>query len=122
MEFRDSLREEIQYQGITLKELAEKSNISKRTIESYVDSRGRMPTAENAVKIAKALNVTVEYLVTGNDLNTKKEIDHSSLQKTIKEMLSIPDEHLKPIKEIIHNTAELIKKESPTYSYKEKNL
>lgn len=109
MTFKELLREEISYQGITLKELADKSNVSKRTIESYVDSRGRMPTAENAVRIAKALNVTVEYLVTGNDSNTKKQIETDSLQRTIKEMLSIPGEHLDPIKQIIHNTAELFK-------------
>ena len=110
MSFKETLREEISYQGITLKELADKSNVSKRTIESYVDARGRIPTAENAVKIANALNVTVEYLVTGIDSNSNEKLKNNSLQKTIKEMLSIPDELLNPIKTIIHNTAELSKK------------
>ena len=33
-----------------------------------------MPPADIAVKIAKALGVTVEYLVTGEDSSTSKEV------------------------------------------------
>jgi len=33
-----------------------------------------MPPADIAVKIAKALGVTVEYLVTGKDSSTSKEV------------------------------------------------
>lgn len=110
MSFRETLREEITYQGITLKELADKSEVPKRTIESYVDARGRIPTAENAVKIAKALNVTVEYLVTGTESESKTHAELLPLQNTIREMLAIPSEQMKPIAEIIHNTAELCRK------------
>ena len=110
MAFRETLREEIVFQGISLKELADKADIHKRTIESYVDARGRMPTAENAVKIAKALNVTVEYLVTGKESNSNMQNNMIPLQNTIREMLSIPSEQLKPITEIIHNMAILCKK------------
>ncbi|BDC97095.1 helix-turn-helix domain-containing protein [Treponema saccharophilum] len=107
MTFRETLREEISYQGITLKELAEKSGVPKRTLESYVDARARIPTAENAVKIAKSLNVTVEYLVTGVAEHSNVYAELSELQQTIKEILSIPHEQFKPIREIIHNTADL---------------
>jgi len=69
-----------------------------------------MPTAENAVKIAKALNVTVEYLVTGKESNSNMQNNMIPLQNTIREMLSIPSEQLKPITEIIHNMAILCKK------------
>ena len=110
MSFKDNLREEIAYKGITLKELADKSSVPKRTIESYVDARARIPTAENAVKIAKALNVTVEYLVTGKEIEENHHEEIESLQNTIKEMLALPKEQLKPITEIIHNTAILYKK------------
>ena len=107
MTFRETLREEIAFQGITLKELAEKSGVPKRTIESYVDARARIPTAENAVKIAKSLNVTVEYLVTGKAENQSPSAEFAELQQTIREILSIPREQFKPIREIIHNTADL---------------
>lgn len=45
-----------------------------RTIDNYLRENTSQPTAENAVKIAQALGVSVEYLVTGvlalqNDIN-----------------------------------------------------
>ena len=67
MSFKTRLREEISYQGLLLKELASKADVSKRTLETYVDARGRMPAADVAVRIAAALGVSVEYLVTGQD-------------------------------------------------------
>lgn len=65
MTFRDRLREQIDYCGFLDKEVASMAGISKRTIDSYVGSESCMPSAEVAVRIAKVLGVTVEYLVTG---------------------------------------------------------
>ena len=64
-DFRTNLRNELDYQGLTVKELSAKTGIPKPTLSCYLSSRKTMPTADAAVKIAKALNVTVEYLVTG---------------------------------------------------------
>lgn len=66
MTFRDRLREQIEFSGLTNREVAEKANITKRAIDSYVGSESCMPSAEIAVKLAKVLGVTVEYLVTGD--------------------------------------------------------
>lgn len=66
MGFRENLKAELEYQGILAKELAEKSGISKKTIDHYLISNPREPLVSNAVAIEKALNVSVEYLVTGN--------------------------------------------------------
>ena len=66
MEFKDRLREEMEYKGIIGKELAAKVGISYSTFLSYIDSRGVLPNVETAVKIANVLGVSVEYLVTGN--------------------------------------------------------
>ncbi|WP_022932339.1 helix-turn-helix domain-containing protein [Treponema bryantii] len=65
MTFRERLREQIDYCGFLDKEVASMAGISKRTIDSYVGSEACMPSAEVAVRIAKVLGVTVEYLVTG---------------------------------------------------------
>lgn len=62
------------YQDIKIKELAFKTGINRRTIDNYLRSNESQPTAENAVKIAKALGVTVEYLVTG-ETPSKSEIE-----------------------------------------------
>lgn len=65
MGFRENLKVEMNYQDIKTKELAYKANMNPRTIEQYLSSAAKMPSAENAVKIAQALDVSVEYLVTG---------------------------------------------------------
>lgn len=67
MNFKDRLREEIEYKGISGKELAAKIGISYSTFLSYIDARGVLPNVETAVKIAEVLGVTVEYLVNGHD-------------------------------------------------------
>lgn len=65
MGFRENLKEELQYQGMLVKELASKSGVPKGTIDHYLAEKCTEPIAESAVKIANALNVSVEYLVTG---------------------------------------------------------
>jgi len=54
-----------------VKELAAASGIGKRTLDTYMDVRAVIPSADNAVKIAKALGVSVEYLVTGETASTE---------------------------------------------------
>lgn len=71
MGFRENLKDELKYQGILVKELAEKSGVPKGTIDHYLAEKNTAPIAENAVKIAQALNVTVEYLVTGKNSTLK---------------------------------------------------
>ena len=65
MAFRENLRDEMEYQGLSARELAEKSGVGKRTIDNYLMSNPQEPGVYNAQKIAKALKVSVEYLVTG---------------------------------------------------------
>jgi transcriptional regulator with XRE-family HTH domain len=72
MSFQDRLRAEIDYQGLMIKEVAAKAGISKRTLDSYVDSRAVIPKADIAVSLARALNVSVEYLITGEESDKKK--------------------------------------------------
>lgn len=65
MRFRENLKAELTYQGILVKELSAKTGISKRTLDNYLREKGSIPPADYAVLIAKALNTSVEYLVTG---------------------------------------------------------
>jgi len=67
MDFRGRLREEIEYSGLLDKEVADRAGITKRAIDSYVGARGCMPSAEVAVRLARVLKCSVEYLVTGRD-------------------------------------------------------
>lgn len=106
MSFRERLKDEISYKGLVLKEVADKADISKRTLESYVDSRGRMPSADVAVKIAQALGVTVEYLVTGKESNISDFEKYKSFQTVLDELLILPEEILQPILAMIHTAAQ----------------
>ena len=73
MDFRTRLRDQIEYLGLLNKEVANLAGISKRTMDSYVGSQSCMPSADVAVRLAKVLGVSVEYLVTGESPVYKNE-------------------------------------------------
>jgi len=75
MGFAENLKQELTYIGMLKKELATASGVNKRAIDTYVRTNSSMPPADTAVKIAKALGVTVEYLVTGEEPSINKEIN-----------------------------------------------
>jgi len=66
-DFKTNLRTELDYLDTTVKELSAKTGIAKGTLDCYLGVRASMPPADIAVKIASALGVTVEYLVTGQE-------------------------------------------------------
>jgi len=67
MGFRENLKEQLSISGLYVKELAALSGVKKQTIDSYLNVSGCMPAADAAVAIARALGVSVEYLVTGKE-------------------------------------------------------
>ena len=88
-DFRANLRSELDYQGLTVKELCAKTGIENGTLNCYLSARASMPPADIAVKIAHALDVTVEYLVTGKESKKKdKLLDHNirSINKILMEL------------------------------------
>lgn len=100
--FKQTLRSEMEFQDIRVKELAAKTGISPRTLEGYLGTRSSIPPADVAVKIASALNVSVEYLVTGKNskIHSSSSIlenadDNSSGKKILlKEISSLLDDFL----------------------------
>jgi len=65
--FRENLRNELDFQGVVVKELSAKTKIPVATLDCYLRTRSTEPSAENAVKIAQALRVSVERLIVGED-------------------------------------------------------
>jgi transcriptional regulator with XRE-family HTH domain len=63
--FRKNLRSELDFQAIRIKELSAKTGIPVASLDCYLGARATMPSADAAVKIARALGVSAEYLVTG---------------------------------------------------------
>ena len=61
------MRSELDFQDLQAKELAERTGISKRTLDGYLTKNGNEPTVRKACKIAKVLGVTVEWLSAGTN-------------------------------------------------------
>jgi transcriptional regulator with XRE-family HTH domain len=74
MGFRETLRQELNYNSMPVKELASVSGVHKRALDTYLREKASMPPADTAVRIAQALGVTVEYLVTGKEPDIPKDI------------------------------------------------
>jgi transcriptional regulator with XRE-family HTH domain len=85
MGFRENLKTELTYTGMLVKELSVSTGISKHTIDNYLSTNNYMPSAENAVKIAQVLGVSVEYLVTGRETCREKSL--SSLNPDIRALI-----------------------------------
>lgn len=107
MGFKENLKDELTYKGIQTKELAAKTGISLNTLNHYLVQNGTSPSAENAVKIANALNVSVEFLVTGSNLSNHKnpQSDYNQLYhkylKMLKEYDSLPEHEKSAIAKMI---------------------
>ncbi|MCL2609158.1 MAG: helix-turn-helix transcriptional regulator [Treponema sp.] len=66
-DFRRYLRAELDFRGLTVRDLSDRTGIPMATLNSYIGARASMPPADVAVRIAVALDVSVEFLVTGRD-------------------------------------------------------
>jgi transcriptional regulator with XRE-family HTH domain len=75
-----------------VKELAALSGVKKKTIDSYLGINGYTPSVYTAINIAKALGVSVEYLVTGKEVEKDRPL--SSLPKDIQK-IALTSEQLK---------------------------
>lgn len=101
MGFKENLRDEISYQGLMVKEVAERAGIKPGTLSNYLKENSSIPSADIAVKIAQALHVTVEYLVTGKDSSFKPEINEK-LFPILKKLSRLSDEDLDFFDEVLN--------------------
>jgi len=101
MSFHDNLKSELKYQDIELKELAEKTGISKNTLANYLTGHNSISSADSAVKIAQALHVTVEYLVTGESASGREKVLPPKLRKLADEMQTLDDTDIESLSALI---------------------
>lgn len=102
MTFKDRLREEIEYKGMPIKEVSAAAGVNNNTFLSYIDSRGYLPNVETAVKIAKVLGVSVEYLVTGEDSEIQHDSKYTDIQDIIKDLSNLDKSQVLTVKKMIH--------------------
>ena len=72
MGFSQNLKRELSYSGIMIKELSALSGVNSHALTNYVSRRGHIPSVETGAKIARALGVSVEFLVSGEDAKESK--------------------------------------------------
>ena len=107
MGFKENLKSELEYSGMIVKELAARSGVKKKTLDSYLGTKCFKPSAEAAVSIAKALGVSVEYLVTGADSKVDRRI--SSLPSDLQEIMLVSRQLSAKDRFIVLNLARLLK-------------
>ncbi len=123
--FRQNLKDELSFQGMTVKELSAKTGIPKPTLDCYLSSRETMPPASAAVRIAQALKVSVEFLVTGGETRKTEtllnELKYKSIKDILADLLKLDENTLTYIRPMIHAAVEaqegraVAEKKSPTY-------
>jgi transcriptional regulator with XRE-family HTH domain len=105
--FADRLRSEIEYACLNQKEFAAKAGIKKRALDGYLGAQKSMPPADVAVRIASALGLSVEYLVTGKESKSPVDLSkYMQFRDVIDNLLVLPDEILGPIKTMIQSAAD----------------
>lgn len=108
MGFKENLKDEIEYQGLMLKEIAEKAGLPANSMSNYLREKSSIPSADIAVKIAKVLNVSVEYLVLGNkEEDDKNQPNYDSKVRKIADKLSKMSEKEKFLVESIIDAIEI---------------
>ena len=101
------MKSQLEYSGMLVKELAARSGVKTKTIDSYLGTRCCTPSVEAAISIAKALGVTVEYLVTGTISSKDRPI--SSLHSDVQEVVLVSEQLTKKDRHIILSLARLLK-------------
>ena len=105
MKFAETLRDELEYQGMQVKELSEKTGISVNTLNKYRPGSVVSPTLENALKIAEVLNVSLDYLATGK-LESEKNSDKGELQKLMRDLKRFSNSDFETVRSVIKSLNE----------------
>lgn len=109
MNFWERVEFELEKRGMNKKTLATEANFSMSNI-SKGKRDNNSPSADTAVKIAKVLNVSVEYLVTGENISLKNEgVDikkYREYSALISQLDSLPENQKDLVKSIIAKMCE----------------
>ena len=78
MSFNENLKEAMFCKNLTTVQLADLTDINSGTISNYLKTKRSMPPADKALKLAKALDVSVDFLVNGFDSKAESSITQKS--------------------------------------------
>jgi transcriptional regulator with XRE-family HTH domain len=103
MNFRENVRDLLEYNSMEQKELAYRAGISLHSLETYLRKDSSMPSADKAVRIAKALGVTVEYLVDGD--NSSQDKDSLSINPALRQLSLSLEKLSEGDRKVVYDTA-----------------
>jgi len=99
LDFWRNVKEELDYNLITQKTLATSIGVSYNTLQSWI-TKDRLPNVEQSLKIAQKLNTSVEYLVTGK--NVEKNYIKPRIQNLTKKLNQLSDDDIDLIEKIVN--------------------
>lgn len=99
LDFWRNVKEELDYNLITQKTLATSIGVSYNTLQSWI-TKDRLPNVEQSLKIAQKLNTSVEYLVTGR--NVEKNYIKPRIQNLNKKLNQLSDDDIDLIEKIVN--------------------
>ncbi len=107
MSFNENLKEAMFCKNITTIQLAKITGINSGTISNYLKTKGSMPPADKALKLAKALDVSVDFLINGFDSNTSSSIKQKSsfpvaVLKIAQDISNLEKDELSAIKNVVN--------------------
>ena len=83
-EFSKRVKEELSYLNKTQADLARFLNVSQSSVQQWLQ-KGSIPAADTALKIARFLDVPLEYLIDGTRPEEKKPVQLSDYEKRLLE-------------------------------------
>ena len=107
MDFWNRVEEELNFQGKTKKELAIITGIKEHTLHKGFE-RKSSPSADTALKNAKVLNVSIEYLITGKD--PEKAQTDMRIDTEIKAMITKMNKFSPEEKKVIFDMVDVLSK------------
>lgn len=98
--FGINLRKELEYKNIKIKELAERTGISIRTLENYISENGSWPSSDKALIIADVLGCSLDKMMgnVGKSFSGSFDVD---CQNYLKKLLSLPGKERKLVFDLI---------------------
>ncbi len=99
--FSQKLKQLREEKGFSQQDLADRADINKMLISKYETERST-PSMENLGKIAKALDITTDYLIFDNVPSDKRvEFKDLELMEKFREAENLSDEDRKTIKTLV---------------------
>ena len=86
MEFNEKLQSLRKQKGLTQEELAEILYVSRTAVSKWESGRG-MPNVESLKAIARYFSVTLDELLTGDELLTIAEDDHRKRETSLQDLM-----------------------------------